>query len=244
MRPMPETFSARLVEARPLTARVKALVLERVDGRPFAFSAGQWVSLVLPLLDEKQRPLRRSYSVASAPAPSPRFELVVTLVEGGTGSTWLHQAPPGTVLEVKGPQGTFTHLAPDAPSLFVATGTGIAPFRGMLHAAVAAGRTAPVRVLFGIRTLADGLYLEELEALARAHPWLALEVVLSRPPPGWTGPAGYVQAHAARAFQALGAPAEAHAYVCGVKKMLTAVQAVLRTGLGLPRQRVHLESYD
>jgi CDP-4-dehydro-6-deoxyglucose reductase, E3 len=241
---MPETFSARLVQARLVTPRVRALRFERVDGRPFTFVPGQWVSLVLPLLDGQQRPVRRSYSLASLPAPSPGFELVVTAVEGGAGSGWLHQAAPGVVLEVKGPQGTFAHTAPFAPSLFVATGTGIAPFRGMVHAALAAGHRHPLWVLFGIRTLADGLYLDELRALAAAHPWLRVEVVLSRPEPGWPGLTGYVQAHVRRLFEALALEGEAHAYVCGVKKMLTAVQAVLRTELGLPRQRVHLESYD
>jgi ferredoxin-NADP reductase len=169
---------------------------------------------------------------------------VVTLVEGGAGSPWLHRAEPGTVLEVKGPQGTFAHTAPDAPSLLVATGTGVAPFRGMLHAAAAAGHRQPVHLLFGLRTLEDGLYLEELQALAALHPWLTVEPVLSRPPPEWAGARGYVQAHVRERFQALAAHGEPHAYVCGVKKMLSEVQAVLRTGLGLPRQRVHLESYD
>jgi ferredoxin-NADP reductase len=244
MRPMPETFWARLVEARPLSPRVRLLVLERVDGRPFAFEPGQWVSLVLPLLDGQGQPLRRSYSLASLPGPSARLELVVTLVEGGAGSTWLHRAPLGAELEVKGPQGTFTHAAPEAPALFVATGTGLAPFRGMVHAAASSGRQVPVRLMLGIRTLADGLYLEELQGLARRHPWLSVEPVLSRPPPGWTGASGYVQAHVRARFEALGAPGEAHAYVCGVKVMLTEVQAVLRKDLGLPRQRVHLESYD
>ena len=95
MTSVPETFEATLVSSRPVTPRVKELVFERVDGQPFTFHSGQWVSLVLPLLDEKERPLRRAYSVASVPGESPRFELVVTRVDGGRGSTWLHDAPVG-----------------------------------------------------------------------------------------------------------------------------------------------------
>jgi len=241
---MPETFSARLVRSSVVTPRVKELIFERVDGRPFIFEAGQWVSLQLPLVDERQRPVRRSYSVASVPGGSPRFELVVTKVDGGVGSSWLHEASEGVALEVKGPQGLFRLGAP-TPSLFMATGTGIAPIRGMLHQALARGGAAPLWVLFGARTLADALYREELEGLAKAHARLRLELTLSRPDDAWTGRRGYVQGHVAELWSALSAfePAP-HAYVCGVKKMLADVREVLRVKLGVDRQRVHLESYD
>jgi ferredoxin-NADP reductase len=224
---------------------VRELVFERVDGRPFEFRAGQWVSLVLPVLDEKGRPLRRSYSLASVPTPGARgFELAVTKVDGGVGSTWLHDAPVGTVLEVKGPQGTFSREPDAGPSLFVATGTGLAPFRGMLHDALAAGRGEPLRVLLGVRTLADALYRDELEALAAKHPNLRLELTLSRPPEGWAGRRGYVQTHVLELWKELAAHGPPHAYVCGVKKMLLEVREVLKTQGGADRKQLHLEAYD
>ena len=243
-----ETFSTRLVESRAMTPRVRHLVLERVDGQPFLFEPGQWVSVVLPLNDEKGRPLRRSYSIASVLNASPRFELVVTQVDDGPGSTFLHAASVGTLLDVKGPQGTFTR-SPDAkkPALFIATGTGIAPFRGMLHDALARGQTEPLWVLLGVRGPEDMLFGEELYGLARSAPNVRFEVTYSRPPVGWVGRVGYVQEHVRGLWAELGAASagsQAEAYVCGVKKMLLAVRSVLRDELGLVRQRVHLESYD
>lgn len=242
--PPPETFQATLVAAQALTPRVRGLVLERDDGRPFSFRAGQWVSLVLPVADAQGRPLRRSYSVASVPAASPRFELAVTKVEGGPGSTFLHEAPVGTRLEVKGPQGTFLRPVDAGPSLFVATGTGVAPFRGMLHDALAAGRTEPLWVLFGVRTERDALFRDELDALALAHPNVRLLLTLSRPPEGWRGRSGYVQAHALSAWQELAAHGRPQAYICGVKKMLLEVREVLKAQGGAERQQLHLERYD
>ncbi len=242
-----ETFSTRLVESRPMTSRVQHLVFERVDGQPFAFESGQWVSVVLPIDDAKGRPLRRSYSIASPPNGSPRFELVVTHVENGPGSTFLTQASVGTELDMKGPQGTFTRPASEVgPALLVATGTGIAPFRGMLHDAIARGQSAPLWVLFGVRGPNDLLFGEELHALARKTQNLRLEVTYSRPPVGWLGRVGYVQEHVRGLWSELNAAGggEPHAYICGVKKMLTSVRSVLRDELGLVRQRVHLESYD
>ncbi len=241
--PPPQTFQARLVASRDVTARVKELVFEREDGA-FDFQSGQWVSVVMSLADARGRPLRRSYSIASVPRPgSARFELVVTKVDGGVGSTWLHRAEVGTTLEVKGPQGFFLRPPDVGPSLFVATGTGVAPFRGMLHDALAAGRAEPLWVLFGVRTRADALYAEELEALAAAHPNVRLELTLSRGDEAWTGRRGYVQAHVLELWRALEASGPAHAYVCGVKKMLLEVREVLK-GHGVDRARLHLESYD
>lgn len=242
--PPPETFDATLVAARAVTPRVRELVFERADGKAFTFQSGQWVSLVLPLLDEKARPLRRSYSIASVPGPSPRFELVVTKVEGGVGSRFLHDAPLGTKLEVKGPQGTFLRPLDVGPSLFVATGTGIAPFRGMLHDALAAGRTEPLWVLFGVRSEADALYREEFEALAHAHPNVRLMLSMSQPSAAWTGRRGYVQTHVLELWKELATHGRPHAYVCGVKKMLLEVREVLKTQGGAERQQLHLESYD
>lgn len=242
--PVPETFEATLVSSRLVTPRVKELVFERVDGRPFTFHSGQWVSLVLPMVDAKGERLRRAYSLASVPGPGSRFELVVTLVDDGVGSTWLHEAQVGTRLEVKGPQGTFHRAADAGPSLFVATGTGVAPFRGMVHDALAAGGEAPLWVLFGVRSPADALYRDEFEALAKTHPRLRFLLSMSRPPAEWTGLHGYVQTHVLELWKELATHGRPHAYICGVKKMLLEVREVLKRQGSAERQQLHLESYD
>src|SRR5271154_5592813 len=101
--PLPPTFTARIAAARMLSPQVRELVFERAE--PLAFDAGQWVSFVLPGGEEE---LRRSYSIASAPNGTGRFEIAITRVQGGPGSTFLHSAPIGTELTVVGPQGFFT----------------------------------------------------------------------------------------------------------------------------------------
>lgn len=241
---MPETFEATLVAARLVTPRVRELIFERGDGKPFTFRSGQWVSLVLPVMDEKERPLRRAYSVASVPSTGSRFELIVTRVDDGRASPWLHQLELGTRLEVKGPQGMFHRVPTAGPSLFVATGTGVAPFRGMIHDALKAGGETPLWVLFGVRAPADALYREEFEALERQHPRLRFMLTMSRPPPEWKGRTGYVQTQVLELWKELALQGRPEAYVCGVKKMLLEVREVLRAQGFAERQQLHLESYD
>lgn len=239
-------FDCRLVAARPLTPSVRELVFERCDGAPFLFDPGQWVNLVLPLPEGE---IKRAYSIASPPvAGSPRFELAVTRVEGGQGSAFLHALPLGATLRAIGPQGLFTRgKAAAEPSLFIATGTGLTPFRSMIADAFATGSTAPLWLLFGARFEDDLLYRDELEAWSKQHPNLRVTVTLSRAAPSWTGLRGHVQAHVAPLVAELRAACpgvEPHAYICGLDRMVSAVKELLRTELALPRKHVHTERYD
>lgn len=227
--------SAVLRSARALTPDVRELTFAPtpwVDHR-----AGQWVSLKIPQGEET---LARSYSIASAPRADGTFDVAVTLVKGGPGSTFLHAMAPGESLSLGDPMGFFT--LPDAlehPLLFVATGTGVAPMRAMLQDMIARDVAVPTTLLLGVRTAADALYADEFRAMAAAHPWLRFELTLSRPDDAWAGRAGYVQTHLAE----LSAPG-CHAYVCGLNAMLKEVRRALKESLGFTRERIHTERYD
>src|ERR1700681_4543254 len=106
--PPPPPFEARLVRARSLSPSVRELAFERIDGRPMEFEPGQWVNLFASDMVEDGSQLKRSYSIASPPDGSPRFDIAVTRVQGGPASTWLHTLEPDVVLPFTGPQGFFT----------------------------------------------------------------------------------------------------------------------------------------
>jgi len=242
--PLPPTFEARLVGKTKLTPSVQELTFERTDQKPFSFEPGQWVSLILR---QPEHEIRRAYSIASAPSGGPTFQLAVTHVEGGPGSTYLHEVGEGALLDVVGPQGFFTRpLEKAGPALFVGTGTGVTPLRSMMRAAAAANHTAPMWLLFGHRTEADLLYRDEFEALARDTPNVRVELTLSRAGDTWTGRRGYVQEHVRELWTALEAMGHGppHVYVCGLQRMVGAVRDLLRKEMSVPRQQVHSERYD
>jgi ferredoxin-NADP reductase len=250
MAPVPSSFEVRVVGGRALSPSVRELTFERTDGLPMAFAPGQWLNLILPISGPDPTSLKRSYSIASAPSASPRFDIAVTHVDGGPGSTYLHEVSEGTTLQCIGPQGFFTRPADVVqPSLFIATGTGVTPMRSMVRAAMESGGAAlaqPLWLLFGVRREADLLYAAEMEAIERAHPSFRFIPTLSQGSDGWAGRRGYVQAHVNdlwRDLSALGGGVP-HAYVCGLERMVGAVREILRTQLALPRQQVHSERYD
>lgn len=240
----PPTFEVRLSRARMLSPNVRELAWSRTDGLPFDFAAGQWVSLILPL---EEGEARRAYSIASAPEGTPTFEVAITHVSGGPGSTYLHALPEGSLIRAIGPQGFFTRPK-DAthPALFIGTGTGVTPLRSMIKNALAAGSNAPLRLLFGTRREEDRIYRDELEALAAKHPNFSAQYTLSQGRDDWSGLRGYVQTHVEAAWRELETKSAEppHAYICGLERMVGAVRELLRKQMGVDRKQVHSERYD
>jgi ferredoxin--NADP+ reductase len=96
----------------------------------------------------------------------------------GVASNWLCDLKPGDTVPVTGPSGKRFILPADTTKhdyLFFATGTGIAPFRGMVHdlfaaqASNAAGTQSQIRLVMGSPYSTDLLYHEEFRSLERGH---------------------------------------------------------------------------
>lgn len=229
-----------MVSARMLSSNVRELTFEAAT--PFTFQPGQWVNFFLPNPSAPHEPIKRSYSIASPPRADGRFDIAVTLVPEGPMSTFLHDASVGTTLQISPVYGVFVLEPVVRPVLMIAAGTGIAPFRSMLHALAASPPDRPVQLLFGARTEGDILYRDELEDIARRWRGFTFHPTLSRGSDAWVGRRGHVQLHVAELLQALGVDTDA--YVCGLNKMVHDVKRMLREELKLERKRVHIERYD
>jgi CDP-4-dehydro-6-deoxyglucose reductase, E3 len=255
-------FGVVLRKSELLAPGVRQFTFERTDGADMQFAPGQWVNLLFPVQAEgpgAAGELKRAYSVASAPNLGAMFQLAVTHVEGGPGSTYLHNMPVGGELRALGPHGLFQRRH-RKPSIFVGTGTGVTPLRSMFRAALDAGATEPLWLLFGVRKPEDRIYAAEFDALARRHPNFRVIYTLSRATAEWTGRTGYVQTHLRALYdelalqQGLGPHYEAiteeqaadlpAVYICGLTKMINAVRDLLRKDMQLPRTAVHSERYD
>ncbi len=225
-----------------LSPSVRSLCFRMADGAPVGHTAGQYVDLVVPT---PRLPFRRSYSIASAPDPARPdvFEVAVTRVDEGPTSEALHRLDPGAMVEVEAVRGSFVRTDDDRghPALFVAAGTGLAPIRAMLTEEVRREDGPPLVLLFGCRTPADVLWGDEIAGWERSCKRFRAHVTLSRPPPGWTGLAGYVQRHAISLAESLPG---VQAYVCGLSDMVDDVLALLERQGGLPKTALRYETYD
>jgi ferredoxin--NADP+ reductase/benzoate/toluate 1,2-dioxygenase reductase subunit len=114
--------SSRVLSVSFLTPQTFVLRFER---HGLVFEPGQYLSV--GLWGQREQ---REYSIFS-PTSAPWFEILVKVVENGKVSRELAKLQPGEELSVDGPFGYF-RIEPehrDLPLLFLATGTGISPFR-------------------------------------------------------------------------------------------------------------------
>lgn len=227
---------AKLIEFFELAPGVRHFVFEARDGEHFDFVPGQFVSFSAPLAGKQ---ITRAYSISSAPGRGARFELCLNRVDEGLFSNFLFDMEPGGEVEMHPPLGMFVMRQPPRDSLFIATGTGIAPFRSMLQAHLAES-THAITLLFGVRFESHLMYGAEFEQLALRFSHFRYWPTLSRPGSDWRGRTGHVQQHL---DEALGARRDLDVYLCGLKAMVDDVRRSLK-GMGFDRKQIFYEKYD
>lgn len=229
----------RITHESPTTRRfwVRIPSVERIDYQP-----GQFFTFDLPI-HEKKNKRWRSYSIASTPNDTNVLEFVIVQLEGGAGTRYLFEdVQEGSSLILRGPLGNF--LLPKDLSkeiCFICTGTGVAPFRSMLHYLHQQSEQPPaIHLIFGSRTMDNVLYRAELEQLAAEWDRFHYHPTLSREKsPEWTGRKGYVH----NIYEELYADRrDAYFYLCGWDVMLNEARERLGN-MGYGKGQVIYESY-
>ena len=149
-----QDYSADIIERRWLSKKTFEIILNRPAS--FTFKPGQRISL-------KFKKMERDYSLASSPDES-HLKLCIRHVKKGVLSQALGDTQIGTRISFAGPHGYFTYKDPQRPTVFIATGTGIAPFRSMVRSG-----TSPDFLLHGVETSEDLYYSEEFQSVAESY---------------------------------------------------------------------------
>ncbi len=205
----------------------------------FDFAPGQFVTIDLPI-HEKPNKRWRSYSISSWPDGSNIFELVIVLDIVGIGTPYIfNDLKVGSELSLRGPQGVFTLKEPlDEDLVLICTGTGIAPFRSMVHHIK--NTNIPhkdIYLVFGCRTKTSLLYFQEMTALQNEIPGFHYIPVLSREQ--WDGHSGYVHS----VYETLFADKRpAKFLLCGWRGMIEEARARIAE-MGYDKKSVHFEIY-
>jgi len=216
------------------TPSIVELLLAPLD-RPPAYSPGQYVLLE----DHAGTIAPRSYSIANAPRADGVISLLVTRVSGGQATTWIHERlEVGETVGVSGPYGSLVDdPASTAPALFLAAGSGLAPIRALLEAALAAPRRPALTLIFSARTEADVIDAARFAAWQRREPRFRFLRTLTRedgPPPR-----GRIPAVLGTLVERL----EGHeVFVAGESGFVTACARAAES-LGAPRARIHTEVF-
>ncbi len=210
----------------------------------FPFLEGQSAGMAPPGLNARGRAhVPRLYSIACdrdgeaglANTLSLCVKRVVFKTESGNeahglASNMLCDAQPGDELPMTGPAGR-EFVLPDEPTanyLLIATGTGVAPFRGFAERRAKwpqEGR-GKMWLFFGVQTHGDALYGDEWQAFAQ-DPDFRVTYAFSREEQTADGRRMYVQDRMREAGEELLAfvrGGNTHVYICGIKGMEVGIE--------------------
>lgn len=143
-----------LTRRRRLAPGTLELYFDRPVG--FTFKPGQKITLV-------DKDLRRDYSLVNSPRES-HLSICVRIVPGGRLTPILDRAECGENFLISPPFGFFIFQSAHRRAVFVATGTGVAPFAAYVRSGVRG-----FHLLHGVSSERDLYYADELRKSADAY---------------------------------------------------------------------------
>lgn len=244
--------TGKVIRIEQQTHSTRRFFIQVPELEKFDFKPGQFVTLDLPI-HEKPNKRWRSYSIASWPDGTNIFELCIVLLEDGLGTHYLFDdIKEGSEITLRGPVGVFTlPEVIDKDLYLICTGTGIAPFRSMIHHIIS--NNIPhkdIHLIFGCRKFGDALYANELKDMMRKDGGFFFHSCYSREEPEnleHLVRIGYVH----QVYEELvndykqkngGELQPANFYICGWKNMIDEAKERIQA-LGYDRKNIHQELY-
>lgn len=210
----PEAVEAEVVAVDRLSETSFGLRVRLAQ--PMGFLPGQYVNLTVPGTDR-----HRSYSFSSAPGEQEGRFLIRNLPGGVMSSYLASRAQPGDKLTATGPMGAFYLRPITRPQLWLAGGTGLAPFLSMLEQVALQGSDHPITLYYAVTRAADLVELDRVQALADRIGNVTVLTVLAAADEAHDRK-GFVTDHLSAADLNGG---DCDVYLCGPPPMVDAVRA-------------------
>jgi ferredoxin-NADP reductase len=210
-------------------------------GTEFRYLSNQAIRLALPDVDDPWGAVR-TFSLSSSPTEPGQLSVTCKISDTPFKKA-LAQLRPGEMAEVYGPLGLFL-LDRVRPSVFIAGGIGVTPFRGMLKFTTDSGDSAERRLLYSARTPEELVFRPELDAMAQSFPQVQVNYTVTRPTESallWRGRVGRIDAGWIREITApLDHP---NFYVAGLPEMVEQIVSMLGDPLGVPADDIDYEIF-
>jgi ferredoxin-NADP reductase len=233
----PQQCVAKLADKHVLNDKYVQLFFECVQPSRFAFDAGQYVSIAIP--DGSGE--RRSYSICSRPDEEHGFELLIDVTPHGKGTNYLTGMAFGQEMQFLAPLGRFI-VPPEVtanPQVFVATGSGVAPFRSMILDQLQTKKNAaPMLLYLGLRHVEELFWEDEFEELAQNFPNFRFHPVISQALPEWP----LCRGHVTDCFMVHETTPNSEYYLCGNQRMIDDMMRLIQEK-GIAPEKIHHEQF-
>ena len=237
-------YNGRLSRWEEIAPGLAIVGVQAVE-QPFPFEPGQYATLGL-VGPESPKLIQRPMSVSSSAHDLSEYEFFIRLVDAGGFTPLLWKRTVGDPINIKGAKGKFLLQDDGRRALFVASGTGLAPFISMIETLRARGQRHDIVLLHGASHPHDLAWREQLIELEEESDFpLRYVATISRPAetPEWSGPTGRVEAIVEGQMDEHGlTPENSTLYLCGNPDMITAVDEIA-TRRGFPPEQVRKELY-
>ncbi|MGC8628785.1 MAG: ferredoxin--NADP reductase [Candidatus Micrarchaeia archaeon] len=191
---------------------------------------------------ETNEEIGRAYSIASEPNVS-YFDFMIELVHGKLTSK-LENAKVGDVYYISAPYGQFK-FDPSAGKkfLFLAGGTGLAPFFSMIKYAISKKLDVDIAMIYSVRFPSWIIAKDALSEFAKSElPKISINITITRPQPGdgWNGQTGHIDEAMIQKY----VPdfAERIAYICGPLNFVKAMKQAC-SNLKIPETNIKTEMW-
>jgi len=215
------TYKYEVVSNTPQTSDINKIVFKHKEGKKLQFKAGQYIQIRVPSdTDEK---IFRAYSLASSEYDENKFSLLVKLIPGGLGSTYLHSVRPKDTIEFTGPYGDWRlDENSDTELLLIGGGSGLAPLRSIVLTTLLNQNDKLVSFYYGARTPEDLIDAKMFFELDRKHTnFRFIPSINEKNNNEWNGHTGFI--HIAFANTYLKSKSKVQAFLCGPPPMIEAV---------------------
>ncbi|HIJ97690.1 TPA: hypothetical protein H1012_01705 [archaeon] len=219
-----------------LSPNTKLFRFDFQKGESYDFIPGQFVMIAIK--DETGKEHKRAYSYASPAFEKGYTEYCIKIVPQGALSPRLSAMPIGAQVDLIGPYGKFVVSGLEHDLLFIAAGTGIAPFRAMIKQLLHDGFKKKIHLLYGFHSEEDYMFKDELESLAKSYPNLILRITASAPekPGDWMHDTGRVTSIVPKYVK----DKNLKAFICGPPAMVKDTVEELKK-IGYNEKEIHLD---
>ncbi|HUT34962.1 MAG TPA: FAD-binding oxidoreductase [Planctomycetota bacterium] len=234
-------FTGVVERMRDLTHDIRELRIRLVEPAAIEFTPGQYVQLEAPAYGDNPEPVYRAYSISSPPSDKGHVELIIRLVPNGICTTWVFtMLKEGDEVRFNGPYGEFRLAEGDAEMVWIAGGSGMAPFWGMTRHMREHNVQRPCTYFFGAVAQRDLFFTDEFHDLEKAMPGFRFVPALSGAEnDGWTGEKGLITQVVERHLKD-GSGKEG--YLCGSSGMIDASVKILKAK-GIPEDRIFYDKF-
>lgn len=237
-------FTVEVLGLKDLTPDIRELRLRVISPEEgIQFKSGQYIQLEVPKYKRTKGPEYRAYSISSSADNRHEVELVITRVPEGAVTTYVHDyLQEGEHLLMTGPYGDFYLRESDREILFIATGSGLAPIKSILHQMESRRIERKATLFFGDRRRFDLYYEEALRAFEKNIAAFTFVPTLSRTTEEdrWEGEKGRVT-DLIEKYIPENAPLDV--YICGSPAMVDSCEEILKKK-GIAPENIYYDKFE